>query len=624
MTATVNTANAAGTQTGTLTISLAAPMVYLGAADAEVSYWVNPGGVATTVLFEYSTSPSGTFIQMASQNLGKGTVPVDVYALFSGLEPGMLYYYRIVTTTGTGSPVDGPLESFTTLGFETTRVAQTGDFAVGSSGPTFASFGNGAVDGNDDVAFAATLTTGVAGVTASDDAGIWIDNNGTRNLIAQTGASAPGVSGAVFATLTDPVYDNNADVAFGATLKAGTGSVTAADANGVWATNGSSTPALIAREGSVAPGTGSAKFATFTAVGLTDSGGAIVAGTVSGGTPAVTAADNAGVWEGKTSGTLALMLRNGEMVSTSSGTKTIASFKFLPVETYVNGQTRGFGPTTGHLAANATYSDKTTGIVKVTTAASPTAVATSGDAADGTTGATFAVFSSPAINDTNRVAFAATVKGGDTTTKNGGGIWADTSGGTRQLVARLGSMAPGTGTSATFLTLSDPVFNANEAVAFRGTLSVGTGLATAATASGIWCNSTGVLALVAQQGGQAPGCPAGVTFSSFNELALDDIDGETHKGGVMFMATLSGTGVTAANNTAIFAQDSTGAVQLIVRTGDVLNGKTITALAFLPAETTTNALVVGQGRSFSPSTGDLVYNAAFSDKSQAIFNVVFP
>ena len=52
----------------------------------------------------------------------------------------------------------------------------------------------------------------------------------------------------------------------------------------------------------------------------------------------------------------------------------------------------------------------------------------------------------------------------------------------------------------------------------------------------------------------------------------------------------------------------------------MINGKTITALTFLPAETVVN----GQSRSFSSSTGDLVYNATFSDKSQAIFNVVFP
>jgi hypothetical protein len=187
------------------------------------------------------------------------------------------------------------------------------------------------------------------------------------------------------------------------------------------------------------------------------------------------------------------------------------------------------------------------------------------------------------------------------------------------LVTRLGTIAPGTGTSAAFTSFSDPVYNANEAVAFRATLSIGSAQATPLTATGIWCNSSGSLELVAREGGQAPGCPAGVIFSSFTSLALDDVDGATQQGGAIFLATLGGSGVTLANNTGIFAVDNTGTLQLIVRTGDILLGKTITSLSFLPNETVVN----GQTRSFSPSTGDLVYNATFSDRSQAVFNVVF-
>jgi hypothetical protein len=190
------------------------------------------------------------------------------------------------------------------------------------------------------------------------------------------------------------------------------------------------------------------------------------------------------------------------------------------------------------------------------------------------------------------------------------------------LIARTGSSAPdvsGNPSGAVFATLNDPVYNANEAVAFRATLKVA-----AATASGIWCDSAGSLELVARQGSQASGCPTGVNFLAFTELALDNVDGASQQGGVSFLATLSGTGVTAANNTAIFAVDNTGTLQLIVRTGDVLNNKTITAVEFLPTETTTSAIVGGQARSFSPATGDLVYNATFSDKSTAMMNVVFP
>ena len=185
------------------------------------------------------------------------------------------------------------------------------------------------------------------------------------------------------------------------------------------------------------------------------------------------------------------------------------------------------------------------------------------------------------------------------------------------------------GTTAKFLTFSDPVYNNNEAIAFRATLKVAAGQATTTTATGIWCDSTGSLALVARQGSQAPGCPIGVagapgaTFATFTELALADEGGATNQGGVIMLATLNANGaagVTATNNLGIWAVDSTGTLQLIVRTGDILNGKTVTGLAFLPAETYVN----GQSRSFAQVNGDLVYLATFSDKSTAIYNVVFP
>ena len=597
----------------------------LSTSGAQVGFGINPNGVPTTVYFKYSTSADlSGFSQTAVQNIGSGKSVVNVNGFFGELLPNTTYYYEVVVVSAAGT-FTGPEESFTTLGFDVSEVAATGQIAP-STAFEFASLGNAAVNEQDGAAFHATL----AGAVATSNAGIWANQGDSDSsapaLIAQTGSIAPDAngnpSGAVFATLTDPVYNNNADVAFGGTLKVATGLVTTATENGVWATNGSSTPNLLAREGSPAPlPGGTANFATFTALGLSDNGGAIFLATLSGGSPTVTAANNVSVWEGATAGALTLMLRNGEVVNTSLGSKTIASFKFLSAETVVNGQTRGFGPTTGHLAANATYTDKTTGIVKVITAATPAAVATSGDPAIGTAGAAFATFSSPAINDNDDVAFMATLKSGDTTTKNASGIWADDSTGTRQLIARLGEIAPGTGTNATFTALSDPVYNGAEAVAFRATLSVGTGLATTATDSGIWFSSAGRLALVAQQGEQAPGCPVGVKFAAFTELALDDVNG----GGAIFLATLSGTGVTAANSIGIFAVDNTGALQLIVRIGDALNGKTITTLSFLPVEpATANAPVNGQGRSFSPSTGDLIYNATFSDKSTAIFNVVFP
>ncbi len=584
------------------------PASYLGASDAEVALSVIPNGVATSVYFQYSTTAGfSSFLQTAAQSIGSGNVAVTVYGLFPGLLPNTPYYYRMVTTSAAGTFMSDPA-TLTTLSFDTTLVAQKGDFAVGASGPMFASFGNPAVNVNDHVAFAGTLTLATGSVTAANDIGIWTDNSGTRQLIAQIGTNAPGTA-ANFLTLSDPVFNNNDAVAFRGTLNVAR--ALAATATGIWSTSGGSL-ALVAQEGSPAPGTGGT-FATFTSLGLSDSGGAIILATLNAAA-GVTASNDMGIWEGNSTADLHLILQLG----TTVGGKTITKLTFLPTENTVNGQTRGFNSTSGDIVCGATFSDKTTGIVEVVSG-TPQLVALSASTIDAVTGAMFSLFDSPAINANDHTAFQATLTTGTggVTTSNNVGIWADDTAGTRQLIARIGNgLAPGT--TANFLTLSDPVYDNNEAVAFRGTLNVAR--AQAATATGIWCTGANAasLALVAQQGiTQASGCPAGATFSGFTELALAD------QGGIIVLATLntnSVAGVSATNNLGIWAVDTTGTLQLIVRTGDVLNGKTVTGLAFLPAET----YVDGQTRSFAQGNGDLVYLATFSDKSTAIFNVVFP
>ena len=79
-------------------------------------------------------------------------------------------------------------------------------------------------------------------------------------------------------------------------------------------------------------------------------------------------------------------------------------------------------------------------------------------------------------------------------------------------------------------------------------------------------------------------------------------------------------GVDNSNNIGIWAVDTAGDLQLIVRKGDTLDGKVITTLTFLPQP----AGVSGQSRSFSQSTGDLLYKATFVGGSTGIYKVVFP
>ena len=233
------------------------------------------------------------------------------------------------------------------------------------------------------------------------------------------------------------------------------------------------------------------------------------------------------------------------------------------------------------------------------------------------------------MNGEGHTSFFATVTGytsADTTALMGKtkGIWADDDMGTRQLILRVGDNAPdaaGASTAAIFSAVSDPVYNANEEIAFKGTLKVGVGGVTSlpeltANNIGIWSNTGGTLNRVALRGGQAAGCPAGATFSAFTSTVLPD------QGGVVIFATLNigGGSVDLTNKTGIWAVDTFGVLQLIARTGAALDGKVVTKLSFLPVA----AGVSGQTRNFSQSTGDLLYKAPFADGSTGIYKVVFP
>jgi kumamolisin len=587
----------------------ATPVAYVSAFGAQLLSAVSAGGTNSQAYFQYGPT-TGYGSQTPGQAIS-GTNVFNFSQQIIGLAPSTTYHFQLVVTNSSGTQY-GPDQTFTSSPLATALAAQTGQAAPGVSSGTFSAFGNAAVAADDGVAFRATLT----GTPAANASGIWANQGSdTLTAIAQTGLTAPGTGSATFATLTDPVYNDNQDVAFGGTLNIAAGLVSTANATGVWASS-SGTLGLLARQGSTAPGAGGASFATFTATALTDSAGAIIAGTLTANSSlGVTAANNKGVWEGDTAADLTLMLRTGEMTDTG---KTLASFNFLPVETYVGGQTRGFAPLTGHLAATATFTDKSNGIIMLASPGSPQAVVTSGDAADAN-GDFFTTFSSPALNDNDHVAFMGMT---DTTFASAmpvnTGIWADTSSGTLTWVTRIGFPAP---SAETFVSFSDPVYNDNEVLAFRAVVSVYSN-SKVSDVTGIYATGGNLahLALVALQNAQAPGCPPGTTFSAFTSLALNDCTGADQQGGVIFLATLAGTGVTAANNTAMYAVDGTGTLQLVVRTGDLFNGKTIATLSFLPGET----LVNGQSRSFSSASGDLVYNATFTDKTQAIFNVGFP
>jgi hypothetical protein len=480
--------------------------------------------------------------------------------------------------------------------FSTLPVAASGDSAAGVPGAEFAAFGNPAINAIDDVAFYATLAAGAGAVTATDDRGIWAPNgSGARELVARTGGLAPGATSAAFSALGAPVYNDNEAVAFLGTLKV------AANTTGIWS-NSAGLLDLVAREGTQAPGYPSGvTFAGFNSFALPDAGGVLLLATVSNGAH--------GIWAGSTAANLQLLVRDGALFNG----KTIRNIAFLPAPEYVSGQSRGFSQATGAIVYRALFTDKSSGIIVLAGTTSHLAAET-GDSAPGVPGVEFSAFGNPAINASNGVAFHATLASGGVDGSDNAGIFADGANGALELIARTGSAAPGA--TAPFRALSDPVYNDNAAVAFRGVLKIATGEATAATETGIWSNTGGTLGMVTREGEQAPGCPAGATFHTFTSLALPD------QAGVILLATLNpnaSAGVTAANRTGIWAVDTAGTLQLIVREGATIGGKTIETLSFLPVL----AHIGGQSRNLAQATGDIAYQVTFTDKTSAIYVVTF-
>jgi hypothetical protein len=124
----------------------AAPTAITGAAQqvgpssALVNGTVNPGGKATSALFEYGSDPT-KLTKTASSSAGSGAADVAVSAKLTGLAPGTTYTYLVEATNSDGT-TKGLEGTFTTLSPPGVVTA-----AASSIGATSATL-NGSVDAN--------------------------------------------------------------------------------------------------------------------------------------------------------------------------------------------------------------------------------------------------------------------------------------------------------------------------------------------------------------------------------------------------------------------------------------------------------------------------------------------
>jgi hypothetical protein len=201
-----------------------------------------------------------------------------------------------------------------------------------------------------------------------------------------------------------------------------------------------------------------------------------------------------------------------------------------------------------------------------------TLVAREGDQAPGVpAGGNFAGFSAPNFNNSNEVAFTASLQtgSGGVINENSHGIWYGRHG-SLNLVVRAGDHAPGTSADTRFRYFYQ--FSLNDAgdIAFRAELGP-FGVVDLTNFAGIWAMRNGSLELIARQGEHAPGTGPNVVF---DDAGLDFrrplING---KGEVAFIADLQRGfgGVNASNNRGIWT-DTGGDLHLVVRTGDQAPG----------------------------------------------------
>ena len=474
--------------------------------------------------------------------------------------------------------------------------------------------------------------------------------------VAMEGDLAPGVSGgAVYSDLggmSPPMIGSGGQVAFRARTAQG---------GGVWVENAAGLLQPVALAGDVAPGAGGgATFTNFDALIPVDGDGgvAFVADTSnvfqygswyqSGGSPTegVVSGLPAGGLPGKTWAGLDLPASNGGRVVTRA---------------YIQNGPPWEGIWMG-------------------TGGSVTPVVVAGDGAPGVTAGTFDQFSFPAVNAGGNVAmFAWLTRAGDITRDNDVGLWVD-SGSGLGLLARTGSAAPGAGANQVFDSLTvDEIFaiNAGGDVAFSGQLR-GDGVSSD-NAEAIWRGSPGSLSLVVRAGQQAPGAPAGVVFNCFDDPALAEdgtaalwawtvgpdaawenkasvwtydaagqgtlvaLEGrqgpglpagvvfssintpEISAGGqVVFRSYLAGPGVGSANDEALWATTPDGEIVLVAREGDLFevadgDWRRIKWIHITEASLGDD----GRGRTFSDA-GDLAFALTFEDNSAGIFVATVP
>jgi hypothetical protein len=216
------------------------------------------------------------------------------------------------------------------------------------------------------------------------------------------------------------------------------------------------------------------------------------------------------------------------------------------------------------------------------------------------------------------------------TTANNQGLFVGATQAAMQLVARKGDQAPGQPAGVVLNGIGVPIANGST-VGFRTSVT-GTGVTAANDAAIFTWSAANGLTTAAREGDAAPGA-GGALFGQFgtaSPLGFGQLFTIGPSGHAAFYAPLTGSGVTTANDTSIWAQTPDG-LKLVVRKGDQVDldpgpGADLATVANLSLLDNGPNAGLGTSAGYASVGGDdqVAWAATFTDGRSGVFVSVVP
>lgn len=632
-----------------LSQSVRAPLTEKNVLEAKVEV-----GEGVSVSFEYgTTNPPAVGTTAVNLQAFEGAVQTST-GLAIGMPRGVPIYYRAVVTNRSAT-TRGPVQEFTIpVDPQSEILAVRGGALPGAgtdsriqAGAVWSKIGVPAVTPRGRVVFLASWSAPKQGTApAQTGTGIFVDNA----LYVKVGESAGLASGIVWKSFLDPVASDGpgGGVEIALLGKIAGPRVTGKNDSIVASTVGhlDSSDAMIlsvvAREGDIAPECDDAKYAKFTSVGIvgdTGPGGQPVAvwrGTIANGTgnPKARASNNDAAWGlYRYQAVPILAVREGLRVPDSpTPNDTLKTFSLLQTIPGAMGASAGIGE-----RDTVIYRYETAGKIKglgVWQTAGSVAADGISSIPDSFTGAD--VFGGPEM--WSDAGFPIVAPDGKIGTLSQIAAPA-TSGGT-ELIPSVTSFTPAghdriytntvlnllpSGLNATYRKFNSlavgwqPFSHLDPAgVAYTVQLT-GTNIKASNDIALLWQPAVALdfqATVIAREGMQVTGMPAGTLWKDFTSLALPS-------GGVgpLFTATLKTGkgGVTSANDTGCWAVDSSATLRLLFRESDTIGGKKLRTFNILKAIPGSP----GASRAYN-AISQIVWQATFTDGSTAAIRTTVP